>query len=183
MKIFFQWLIIGFVFTFTSCGSAESSYGVQIEEALKATKEAKKDLLNVSTREVKDLYEVTSDLKEEIKRRINGDTLSASLGVAIDAILVSQQRLFGLKIDHDRCSIENKKLQRRLERLNEDIQSGAGDRSLYFKYVSKETKLAKVIRKQAMDIRKRFETARQTIREFKPELDKYISKTKSVTQR
>jgi len=162
----------------TSCGSAESSYGEDIEQAILLTKETKKDLLKVSIRDVEDLYKVTADLKEDIKKRISGDTLSANLGIAIDALLVSEQRLFGLKVDHDKCSFENRNLQKRLKQLNEDIQNGAGDRSLYFKYVSKEIKLAKVIRKQAENLRKRFDTARQTIQEFKPDLEKFITTTK-----
>lgn len=163
----------------TSCYigcSMESSYGEKLTAALVKSKQAERDLLKIDLDRWKELYIVTSDLKLKMINQHKDDTLSIELGVALDAILVANQRLYGLGVDKLNCKIANIQLAKRLNELLVDIQTGAGSRSSYYKHVTRELEETEKISSHAKILLERFAAAKQAIAQFKPVLDLYIAK-------
>lgn len=173
-------LFLGILFI-TACYigcSLESSYGEQLTAALQKSKQAERDLLKIDLKDWKELYIVTSDLKLKMINQHKNDTLSIELGVALDAILVANQRLHGLGVDKVSCKMANLQLAKRLNELLVDIQSGAGNRASYYKHVTRELEETEKISTHAKTLLERFAAAKQAIAQFKPVLDLYLTKNK-----
>lgn len=157
----------------TSC---ESKLGKFEEDVLfsKATNDSVGKLLQkLDTNQVLNLRGKSRNMLLNFNIELGNDTLDIETAREIDGFIQAYRATdyFTTEIRHLRNAQQEQ--EKRLTKLQSDIENGAGDRSVYYDNVQLELKEAKEIRRHSLVLEKQFIDFKQSYEQFKPTFERF----------
>ncbi|MNK12810.1 hypothetical protein D3C87_308870 [compost metagenome] len=159
--------------TFASC---ESKLGKFEEDVLfsKASNDTVRKLLQeLDTNQLLKLRGKSKTMLLNFNIELGNDTLDMETAEEIDGFIRAYRAtdFFTTEIRKLRKAQEDQ--QGRLQKLQSDIENGAGDRSAYYEHVQLEKKDAEQIRAHSLLLEKQFKDFKHSYEQFKPTFERF----------
>lgn len=104
---------------------------------------------------------------------LGNDTLDIKTTRQIDDFIQAYRSTDFFTSDIAQLRIAQQEQKNRLILLKTDIETGAGDRSMYYENVQKELSEAKEIRAHCVSLEKQFNDFKQSYQQFKPTFERF----------
>jgi hypothetical protein len=156
--------------------SCESKLGKFEEDILfsKATNDSVQKLLQqLDTNQVLKLRGKSKMMLLNFNIELGNDTLDIETAKEIDGFIQAYRATDFFTTEIRQLRKANTEQQERLQKLQSDIETGAGDRSTYYEHVQLERKEAGQIRAHSLILEKQFIDFKQSYEQFKPTFERF----------
>jgi hypothetical protein len=168
--------IISFLVLLTFFSSCESKLGKFEEDVLfaKATNDSvQKILQELDTNQVLKLRGKSKMMLLNFNIELGNDTLNIETAREIDGFIQAYRATDYFTTEIRQLRIAQKEQNERLQKLQSDIENGAGDRATYYEHVQLERKEAEQIRAHSSRLEKQFMDFKQSYEQFKPTFERF----------
>ncbi len=158
---------------FSSC---ESKLGKFEDDVLftKATNDSvRKILQELDTNVVLKLRGKSKMMLLNFNIELGNDTLDIQTAREIDGFIQAYRATDFFTTEIKQLRLAQKEQQERLQKLQSDIENGAGDRSTYYEHVQFEKKESEQIRSHSLILEKQFIEFKQSYEQFKPTFERF----------
>lgn len=156
--------------------SCESKLGKFEEDVLfsKVTNDSvQKILQELDTNQVLKLRGKSKMMLLNFNIELGNDTLDIETAKEIDGFIQAYRATDYFTTEIKQLRKAQKEQQERLQKLQSDIENGAGDRSTYYEHVQFERKEADQIRAHSLRLEKQFMDFKQSYEQFKPTFERF----------
>lgn len=156
--------------------SCESKLGKFEKDVLfsKATNDSVQKLLqNLDTNQVLKLRGKSKMMLLNFNIELGNDTLDMETAKEIDGFIQAYRATDFFTTEIKQLRKAQMEQQERLQKLQSDIENGAGDRSTYYEHVQFERKEAEQIRAHSLVLEKQFMEFKQSYEQFKPTFERF----------
>ncbi|MDF3027873.1 MAG: hypothetical protein K0S23_2180 [Fluviicola sp.] len=156
--------------------SCESKLGKFEEDILfsKATNDSVQNLLQqLDTNQVLKLRGKSKMMLLNFNIELGNDTLDIETAKEIDGFIQAYRATDFFTTEVRQLRKANMEQRERLQKLQSDIETGAGDRSTYYEHVQLERKEAGQIRAHSLILEKQFIDFKQSYEQFKPTFERF----------
>lgn len=156
--------------------SCEGRLGKFEEDVLftKATNDSVQSLLQqLDTNQVLKLRGKSKRMLLDFNIELGNDTLDIGIAREIDGFIRAYRATDFFTTEIKQLRKAQKDQQERLEKLQSDIENGAGDRSAYYEHVQFERQEAAQIREHSLVLEKQFMDFKQSYEQFKPTFERF----------
>ncbi len=168
--------IMSFLILLVIITSCESKLGKFEEDVVfaKTTNDSVRVLLQqLDTNQVLKLRGKSKMMLLNFNIELGNDTLDIETAREIDGFIQAYRATDFFTTEINQLRIAQKEQQQRLQKLQSDIENGAGDRSTYYEHVQFERKEAEQIRSHSLVLEKQFIDFKQSYEQFKPTFERF----------
>ncbi|WP_343634609.1 hypothetical protein [Fluviicola sp.] len=168
--------ILSFVILLATLASCEGKLGKFEEDVLfsKATNDSVQVLLReLDTNQVLKLRGKSKRMLLNFNIELGNDTLDIETAREIDGFIRAYRATDFFTTEIRQLRQAQKDQQERLQKLQSDIENGAGDRSAYYEQVQFERREARQIRLHSLSLEKEFMDFKQSYEQFKPTFERF----------
>ena len=168
--------IMSFLMLLVIITSCESKLGKFEEDVVfaKTTNDSVRVLLQqLDTNQVLKLRGKSKMMLLNFNIELGNDTLDIETAREIDGFIQAYRATDFFTTEINQLRIAQKEQQQRLQKLQSDIENGAGDRSTYYEHVQFERKEAEQIRLHSLILEKQFIDFKQSYEQFKPTFERF----------
>lgn len=167
---------IPFLILFTTLLSCESKLGKFEEDVVysKASNDTVGKLLReLDTSQLLELRGKSRNMLLNFNIELGNDTLDMETAKEIDGFIRAYRATDFFTTDIRKLRKAQEEQQVRLQKLQSDIESDAGDRSAYYEHVQLERKEAEQIRAHSLLLEKQFNDFKHAYEQFKPTFERF----------